>query len=160
MIHGRRVSHRDCVTCQWVATRQGLTTSSEEDILYLCICLYFELKTQTRDNRHPSLTHVRPLCWSWRETCTAAHTSTAWNNKRNAWICIANHLCLLPVRRLTHSWGSSGLHTLYFYRLHLKSCSQATWILEITRPGSTGCLKHIKLIMSFSLISVPSISFV
>lgn len=61
MIHGRRVSHRDCVTCQWVATRQGLTTSSEEDILYLCICLYFELKTQTRDNRHPSLTHMMSI---------------------------------------------------------------------------------------------------
>lgn len=59
-----------------------------------------------------------------RETCTAAHTSTAWNNKRNTWICIANHLCLLPVRRLTHSWGSR----VYFYRLHLKSYSQATWI--------------------------------
>lgn len=94
------------------------------------------------------------------ETCTAAHTSITWNNKRNTWICIANHLCLLPVRRLRHSWGSSGLHTLYFYRLHLKSYSQATWISEITRLGSTGCLKHIKLIMPFSLISVPSMRFV
>lgn len=128
MIHGRRVSHRDCVTCQWVATRQGRTTSGEEDILYLCICLYFELKTQTRDNRHPSLTHIRPLCWSWRrharvkrarqhihpqpETIRGTHESA---------------LLIIFACFLSGGWHIPAAH-VYFYRLHLKSYSQATWI--------------------------------
>lgn len=49
-----------CCTCQWVATWHGQTALTEEDILYLCIRLYFELnlKNQTEDSWHPSHTHL------------------------------------------------------------------------------------------------------
>lgn len=47
-----------CCTCQWVATWHGQTTLTEEDILYLCICLYFELIWKTKqDYWYPFLTH-------------------------------------------------------------------------------------------------------
>lgn len=155
MIHGRRVSHRDCVTCQWVATRRGRTTSSEEDILYLCICLYFELKTQTRDNRHPSLTHIRPLCWSWRRHARVKRArqhihpqpETIRGTRESA-------LLIIFACFLSGGWHIPEAHAFIF--------TDFTWNPTARLPGfgSTGCLKHSKLIMSFSLISVPSMSFV
>lgn len=47
-----------CCTCQWVATRHGQKALTDEDILYLCICLYFESIWKTKqDYLYPSLTH-------------------------------------------------------------------------------------------------------
>ena len=51
-----------CCTCQWVATWRRQTALTEEDILYLCICLYFESIWKTKQRIiDVHLAHIGPL---------------------------------------------------------------------------------------------------
>lgn len=108
MIHGC-VSYCDCVTCQWVATRQGITTSSEEDILYLCICLYLELIWKLkRDNWHPSLTHITPLC-TWASTHTV-RCKVLWSCRHHSHVKhTLRHICSKPKRKEITDTSESAL---------------------------------------------------